>query len=153
MIPRRLAILAGLAGSLLVTGAAGAAFVGTHLGYKPDPINPRLLIFNLLVNFSDPGDRLLSLNGLPGNPMFFSTNSSGGFHQEQFFGADKNFAISAGELGAVPAMRNDTYVNIGIKSGQVTSGGVASGTGDDYSPGTPVGVLFGWNNGGKILTD
>ncbi len=151
MNPRRLAILAGLAGSLLVTGAAGAAFLGTHLGLRPDAVNPHLFISQLLVDFSDPGDRLLSLNGLPGNPMFFSTNSSAGFHQEQFFGADKNFAITAGELGAVPAMRNDTYVNIGIKSGQVTSGGVAAGTADDYSPGTPVGVLFGWNNGGKIL--
>ncbi len=152
---KTLPLVAGLAGSLFVSGMAQGGFLGISLQVKQNPDNPRLLICNLLIDFDTAGDALQSVNGLPalvGPGLFFSTNSSNGFHQELFFGGDKNFAVSAGELGAVPAMANDTYFNVGIKSGQTTLGGVASGSVDDYSGSTGgAGITFGWNAGGKLL--
>ena len=148
-------ILAGMSASLLVSMVVRGEFTGLKGVVKADPANPRLFIWNLHLSFDDPGDRAVSVNGfIPalGQPeLFFRTNSSGGFHQEQFFGSDRNFAVSAAELGVVPALAVDTYFNVGIKSGEVTSGGVASGTPDDISSSAPSGILFGWNGGGKQL--
>ena len=147
--------VAGVSAALCVSGMAHGGFLGLHVAHKEDPNNPRLRIFNFSLIFDDPGDRAIALNGfIPalGQPqMFFRTNVTGGFHQVLFFGGNEDFAITAGELGAVPAMANDTYFNVGIKSGQVTAGGVASGTADDISPGAPSGILFEWNGGGNQL--
>ena len=148
-------LVAGLAGTLFVSGAAHGDFLGISLVSKPDPQNPRLLICNLLLNFDYPADRWLAVNGcIPslGDPqLFFSTNSSNGFHQELFMGGNRDFAVTAAELVTVPAMANDTYVNIGIKSGETTAGGIRSGTAADLSPTTPLAITFGWNAGGKSL--
>ena len=148
-------LLAALSATLFVSGMAHAAFIRLTVLSEQDPNHPRLLIVNLFLTFSDPGDRAIALNGfIPtlGQPqLFFRTNASMGFHQEQFFGSDRNFAVSAPELGLSPDLAVDTYFNVGIKSGQVTAGGVASGTSEDNSPNTPSGILFDWNGGGKQL--
>ena len=150
----KFSLLVSLSATLFVSGMAHGAFTGLKVVYKPGN-DPRLLILNLFLTFDDPGDKVLGLSGLIpalGQPqMFFRTNSSAGFHQEQFFGSDRNFAISAGELAVVPAMANDTYFNVGIKSGEVTAGGIASGTASDLSGSTPFAISFGWNGGGKEL--
>ena len=155
VVNKTLPLVAGLAGTLFVSGPAHGELLGISLVAKEDPDNPQLLICNLLVNFDTATDKLRSALGLipgQGHPqLFFSTNSQNGFHQEQFFGGDKDFAITAAELGVVPAMANDTYFNVGIKSGETTTGGVASGTPDDFSSGTPFGVIIGWNAGGKLV--
>ena len=146
-------LVAGLAGTLFVSGMAQGAFLGIALVAKEDPENPRLLICNLLINFDNPTDKLLSLYGFisPDPGLFFTTNSSNGFHQEQLFGADKDFAITAAELDSDPAMANDTYFNVGIKSGEVTDGGVPSGSSLDRSSDMPRGIHFNWNAGGNSL--
>ena len=98
---KTLPLVAGLAGTLFVSGMAQGGFLGISLVARNDPANPRLLICNLLINFDTATDTLNALTGLvaPDPGLFFSTNVSNGFHQELFFGGDKDFAISAGELG------------------------------------------------------
>ena len=151
---KTLPLVAGLAGSLFVSGMAQGGFLGISLVAKEDPDNPRFLICNLFIDFDSPTDSLLGVFGLiqPGQPgLFFSTNSSNGFNQEQVFGNDKNFAVSAGELNFFPLMAIDTYFNVGIKSGEVTASGIESATASDESASSPIAITFGWNLGGKSL--
>jgi hypothetical protein len=149
---KSLFVLAGLSAALFIPSMAHGVFTGLTL-VKKEKVGTLQLI-NLFASFSVPGETLLSINGLisPNPIMTFSTNSAVGFHQEQLFGSDRDFAVSAGELGFQPSMGWDTYFNVGIKSGEVTTGGFASGAPGDYSSSTPVGITFGWNGGGKLLS-
>ncbi len=148
-------LLAGLSATLFVSGMAHGEFTGLRVDFKGFDPNQRLLILNLFLTFDDPGDRAIALNGfIPalGQPqMFFRTNASAGFHQETAPLGVRDFAIDALFLTFFPNYANDTYFNVGIKSGQVTAGGVESGTDHDNSLLTPSGILFDWNGGGKQL--
>ncbi len=155
---KMLPVLVGFVGALLISGSAGAAFTGIKLVKKPTvpPDNPRLRAWSLFLTFDDPTDKILSLNGLIvglGQPqLFFRTNVTRGFHQEQLFGSDRDFAVTAGELAFQPSMGNDTYYNAGLKSGQSTASGIASGAAADLSATTPTAINFGWNGGGNQLS-
>ena len=157
---KSLPVLAGLAAALFVTTMAQGVFTGIKLVAKepnPDAPNPRLLICNLFLTFDDPTDKGLAVNGLKvplGQPqLFYRTNVTNGFHQEVSFLGGSDVAVQAGLLGVAPNMHNDTYFNIGIKSGEVTSGGVASGSGDDYSASTTAGIIINWNGGKELISD
>ena len=147
---KTLPVLAGLAGALIASTTAEAALTGIELVAKQSPFNPRLVICNLYVTFSAPGDNLISIAGLPAPEaqLSYTTNSVPGFHQEVSIGA-QDFPLDADLLILFPNYADDTYITIGLKHG--------------YAPGAltmqEVGVLPGtggattWNAGGSLLSN
>ncbi len=135
--------LVGSVACLLLPARASGEIIGIEVVETTYPGMPGfLLALNLYVTFDDPGDGVVSVFGLPGDPLRFETNVVAGFHQEPFLGGD--FSVDSELLNDWPSLAWDTYVGIGYKSG-------------DYGPADPdaletVGIDFTtWNDGGSFL--
>ncbi len=143
-------VVAGVVGALFVSTTAEAALTGIKFVARPNPLQPNLLICNLYVTFSAPGDNLIAVVGLPapGAQLVYSTNSAPGFHQETVPIGPQDLPIDAVFRGLFPNYFDDTYITIGLKHGYAP--GALSMLSVGVLPGDAAPGATNWNLGGPL---
>ncbi len=107
---KNLSVLAGLGGSLILTGSATAAYTGIKVVVKPN--NFGIFVCQVYATFSgDAGDFIFAVAGTPMNPMGVSVKK-GTFYQHAL-GSDR--ASSNALINIFPSLAYDTFVSIGRK--------------------------------------
>jgi hypothetical protein len=108
---KTLSVLAGVSAPLILTGSAGAGFVGITTTAKPNPFN--LYVVNVYAEFDNPGNDIMeSVAGIPNYPM--SITVIGGSFWNHPAGGDT--APSTFLTGLIPSLAFDSFYTIGMKA-------------------------------------
>ncbi len=145
-----LSILAGAGVPLILSGTAGAGFVGITSSSKLGTYKGQTVCAcNIFALFDRPGqDRFLSVDGTPNSPMAFEV--LGGTFFQHPLGGDT--APNAALVAAFPSLAFDTFVTIGVK--KVGAPGGQPGDSLVLTPGWPgfEPNFLGGNNIGWAVT-
>ena len=97
--------LVGLAAWLLLPGRVHGEITGIEVVEATHPGMPGFLFaYDLYVTFTDPGDGVVAVVGLVGDPLRFETNVVSGFHQEFLFDGDQDLSVNSEVLSAWPSL-------------------------------------------------